>query len=135
MKIVCMYVRKPKEKKVDYQEIGQKVIGHFYRNKRLYVAAYAITLSFIAPGTAEAATAGSVGGMRLIKLMQAASFWIGLGVSIWGVVEAQLDYPGWKGRVMKGVLGYIAILLLPLIFIELRDSLQVDVWEQIEGGR
>lgn len=135
MKIVCMYVNKPKkEEPVNYKEIGEKVVAHFYRNKKLYVAAYLVTVTTIAaPGSVFAATTSSVGGIRLIKLMQAASFWIGLGVSIWGVVEAQLDYPGWKGRVLKGVLGYIAILLLPLIFIELRDSLQVDVWNQLGG--
>lgn len=130
MKIEIMYVKN--KKKINKEKLTKDVLTHFYKHKKLYVTAYLIALNTAIPGTALAASKAA-GGIRLIKLMQAASFWIGLGVSIWGIVEAQLDYPGWKGRVLKGVLGYIAILLLPLIFIELRDSLQVDVWNQLGG--
>jgi hypothetical protein len=49
-----------------------------------------------------------------------------MGVTIWGIVEAQLDFPGWKGRILKGVLGYAAILIIPLVFLELRSALQVN---------
>lgn len=133
MKISYIAPVREKEKSPNYEEIREKVIRHFYKNKPLYIAAYMLTINAISPVKVFAAD-GATGGISLIKLMQQASFWIGLGVSIWGVVEAQLDYPGWKGRVMKGVLGYVAILLLPLIFIELRDNLQVDVWNKMEGG-
>lgn len=74
---------------------------------------------------------GTTGGIAILKLMQQASFWVGIGVVIWGIVEAQLDLPGWKSRIMKGIIGYIAILLVPLLFVTLRDNLQVDVWTQI----
>ncbi len=109
-----------------------KVVDHVRRNYRAYLAAGYTILMVLQPGTALAA--GNVnGGIRLILLMQKASFWVGMGVTIWGIVEAQLDYPGWKGRVLKGVLGYIGILLVPLVFLELQNSLQVDVWNQLQG--
>ncbi|WP_332629181.1 hypothetical protein [Halalkalibacter flavus] len=79
-------------------------------------------------------TMGMSGGMNIIILLQKASFWVGLGITIWGIVEMQLDFPGWRGRILKGVLGYIGILLIPLVFIELQNSLQVDVWEQINNS-
>lgn len=74
------------------------------------------------------------GGKSIILLLQQASFWVGMGITIWGIVEAQLDFPGWRGRITKGILGYIGILLVPLIFIELQNSLQVDVWSKIDKG-
>lgn len=96
---------------------------------------YIYVVYLVAILSTQVLAAGSTlgGGGRLILLLQKASFWVGLGVTIWGIVEMQLDYPGWKSRVMKGVLGYIAILLLPLIFLELRNALQVDVWDTIEN--
>lgn len=130
MKVIYVYVKKPG---YDLEEIKGKVLDHFYGHKTLYVAAYIAALNAALPSEVLA-NGGISGGISLIKLMQGASFWVGMGVSIWGIVEAQLDYPGWKGRVMKGVLGYIAILLLPLIFLEIRDNLQVDIWKRIEGG-
>lgn len=100
------------------------------------VAAAAVFVAVLFfPDQVEAARQTASGGMRLIKLMQKATFWLGLAVCIWGVVEMQLDLPGWAGRIMKGILGYVVILLLPLVFLELENSLAVDVWEQIEGGR
>ncbi|WP_317982484.1 hypothetical protein [Paenibacillus glycanilyticus] len=86
-------------------------------------------------GAFAAATGTMSGGRNIILLLQKASFWIGMGITIWGIVEAQLDFPGWKGRIIKGVLGYIGILLVPLVFLELQASLQVDVWDQIEHGQ
>ena len=110
-----------------------KIAAHVKRNYRAYLVAGYTILMVIQPSTALAA--GNVnGGIRLILLMQKASFWVGMGVTIWGIVEAQLDYPGWKGRVLKGVLGYIGILLVPLVFLELQNSLQVDVWNQLQGA-
>lgn len=90
-------------------------------------------LSLLVPATTALAApaAGLSGGANIIMLIQKASFWVGMGVTMWGVVEAQLDYPGWRGRVIKGILGYIAILVIPLVFLELRNSLQVDVWHQL----
>ena len=110
-----------------------KVAAHVKRNYRTYLAAGYTILMVIQPSTALAA--GNMnGGIRLILLMQKASFWVGMGVTIWGIVEAQLDYPGWKGRVLKGLLGYIGILLVPLVFLVLQNSLQVDVWNQLQGA-
>jgi hypothetical protein len=87
-------------------------------------------------GLAHAATsAGMSGGKNIILLLQKASFWVGMGITIWGIVEAQLDFPGWKGRIIKGVLGYIGILLVPLVFLELQRSLQVDVWDSIDQNQ
>ena len=100
-------------------------------NNKFYIIAYSIFLSVVTSSTAYA-VGGSLGAMRLIKLMQAATFWIGVGVAIWGIVEAMLDYPGWRARILKGILGYIAILVLPLVFIEIRQSLYVDVWNEID---
>lgn len=117
----------------DKQGIRNKVLQHIERNAGYYAGAAVFVLTVVLPGTAEAASGG--GGMRLIKLMQKATFWLGLAVSIWGIVEMQLDLPGWTGRIMKGVLGYVAILLIPLVFLELEGTLAVDVWEQIEKAR
>lgn len=111
-----------------------KVVAHIKRNYRAYLVAGYTILMVVQPGTALAAGGNVNGGIRLILLMQKASFWVGMGVTIWGIVEAQLDYPGWKGRVLKGVLGYIGILLVPLVFLELQNSLQVDVWNQLQGS-
>lgn len=107
-------------------------LGHLKRNKRAYLTmAYSLALLTLPGGPVLAAGNGLNGGLSLIVLLQKASFWVGLGITIWGLVEMQLDAPGWKGRIMKGILGYIAILLIPLVFLELQNSLQADVWEQI----
>jgi len=111
-----------------------KLADHVKRNYRAYLTAGYTILMLIHPVTSLAAGGNLNGGIRLILLMQKASFWVGMGVTIWGIVEAQLDYPGWKGRVLKGVLGYIGILLVPLVFLELQNSLQVDVWNQLQGS-
>lgn len=102
------------------------------RNKRVFTLIYVLFLSLLTTPV----YASSFGGVRLIQLMQQATFWLGMAITIWGCVEMQLDYPGWKGRVFKGVLGYILILVIPLVFLELRKSLYVDVWKEIEkeGG-
>ncbi|AYP68389.1 hypothetical protein HWB91_gp19 [Bacillus phage vB_BboS-125] len=113
-------------------KVIEKVIGHLKRNRKAYtMACYALAV-WLMPGNAFAA--GMSGGKNIILLLQKASFWVGMGITIWGIVEAQLDFPGWKGRILKGVLGYIGILLVPLIFLELQASLQVDVWNQIDEG-
>lgn len=108
----------------------EKFLGHLKRNKRAYVTlAYSLAVLFM-PGNVFAAGSMS-GGMNLILLLQKASFWIGMGVTMWGLIEMALDYPGWRGRVFKGVLMYIGVLLVPLVFLELQNSLQVDVWNHI----
>jgi hypothetical protein len=113
-----------------------RFLGHLKQNKKAYTAmAYALAYMLL-PGTGEAyaAVGGMSGGKNIILLLQKASFWVGMGITIWGIVEAQLDFPGWKGRILKGILGYIGILLVPLVFLELQASLQVDVWQQIDNG-
>ena len=111
--------------KIDYS------LCRLSKYSKLLALGYAAVLALI-PGTAFAA-AEAAGGVALIKLMQQASFWVGLGVVIWGIVEAQLDLPGWKSRILKGILGYVAILLVPVLFISLRDNLQIDVWQELNG--
>lgn len=109
-----------------------KVIEHLKRNQKTYTAAVLFLAMWLDGGVSFAA--GNIsGGQNIILLMQKAAFWIGMGVSIWGVVEAQLDLPGWRGRIAKGVLGYVAILIIPLIFVELSNSLSIDVWNEIGG--
>lgn len=110
----------------------EKVIAHLKRNKKAYTMACYTLAVLLLPN--PAAAAGMSGGKNIILLLQKASFWVGMGITIWGIVEAQLDFPGWKGRILKGVLGYIGILLVPLVFLELQASLQVDVWNQIDEG-
>jgi hypothetical protein len=111
----------------------EKFLGHLKRNKRAYMGmAYGLAV-LLMPGNALAAS-GMSGGMNLILLLQKASFWVGMGVTIWGLIEMGLDAPGWRGRVLKGVFMYIGVLLVPLVFLELQNSLQVDVWEQIKNG-
>lgn len=73
------------------------------------------------PTAAFAATTGT-GGWALIHLLQQGAFWVGMAVSIWGVYEWQVGGPGWKERIIKGVGGYLLILVLPLIFTVLRSS-------------
>lgn len=110
----------------------EKFLGHLKRNKRAYITmAYTLALWTLPGGPVLAAGAGAAGGMNLILLLQKASFWVGMGVTIWGLIEMGLDAPGWRGRVIKGVCMYIGVLLVPLIFLELQNSLQVDVWNQI----
>lgn len=102
-----------------------------YRKYRILVAVgYAIFLTML-PGAPAMAASGGDGGVAILKLMQQASFWVGLCVVVWGIVEAQLDLPGWKGRIVKGIGGYIAILLVPMLFIALRENLQIDVWNKL----
>jgi hypothetical protein len=110
-----------------------RFLGHLKRNQRAYTAMAAALALMLEPTGAFAAT-GMSGGKNIILLLQKASFWVGMGITIWGIVEAQLDFPGWKGRILKGILGYIGILLVPLVFLELQASLQVDVWQQIDQG-
>ena len=111
-------------------------LGHLKRNKKAYMSmAYALAL-ITWPTPSLAASVGLNGGMNLILLLQKASFWVGMGVTIWGFIEMGLDAPGWRGRVFKGVILYVGVLLVPLVFLELQNSLQVDVWNQIKtnGG-
>ena len=122
---------------VDVNEMPliEKAIGHLKRNKKAYIAAVYTLALWTLPGSAFAApVAGMSGGMNIILLMQKASFWVGMGVTIWGLIEMGLDAPGWKARVFKGVLLYVGVLLVPLVFLELQHSLQVDVWDQINRG-
>ena len=114
-----------------------RVIAHLKRNQRAYMLTVVMLAALLEPSGVFAATTthSMSGGKNIILLLQKASFWIGMGITIWGIVEAQLDFPGWKGRIIKGVLGYIGILLVPLVFLELQGSLQVDVWEQIDQGQ
>lgn len=113
--------------------IIEKAIGHLKRNKRLYLTTcYALALLTL-PGGPVAAAGSMSGGMNIILLLQKASFWIGMGVTIWGLIEMGLDAPGWKARVFKGILLYVGVLIVPVIFLELQNSLQVNVWDQING--
>jgi hypothetical protein len=146
MKIVVMVCRKkkPQTRKEAQHTVLQKAISRSFskvnisllscRKYRFLLAlAYAAALQLL-PGTQVfAATGKADGGVAIIKLMQMASFWVGIGVVVWGIVEAQLDLPGWKGRITKGIIGYIAILLVPILFLTLRDNLQVDVWQQLDN--
>lgn len=100
-----------------------------YRKYRLLISlGYAAILTVI-PSSAFASSGD--GGVALLKLMQQFSFWIGIGVVIWGIVEAQLDLPGWKSRIFKGIGGYVGVLLVPMLFIALRENLQIDVWSKL----
>jgi hypothetical protein len=108
----------------------EKFLGHLKRNKRAYISmTYALAVLTLPHVTL--ASSGISSGMSLIVLLQKASFWIGMGITIWGIVEMQLDAPGWKGRILKGILGYVFILVVPLIFLELDKGLRADVWDQI----
>lgn len=108
-----------------------RAIAHLKRNKKAYLAVcYALAIALL-PYTAFAAN-GIGGGIRLLKLVQQGAFWGGIIVTIWGIVEAWLDWPDWKGRVLKGIIGYVLILLVPLLFLELDASLGVDVWTELE---
>lgn len=133
-KTIYSYDLGPATLQIEEEEVRkiEQFLGHLKRNKKAYfTVAYTLALVLL-PGNALAAGSMS-GGKNIILLLQKASFWVGMGITIWGIVEAQLDFPGWKGRILKGVLGYIGILLVPLVFLELQASLQVDVWEQING--
>jgi hypothetical protein len=104
-----------------------------FRKYRVLISLAYTAFLVLLPGPSVLASGGADGGVALLKLMQQGSFWVGLGVVVWGIVEAQLDLPGWKGRILKGILGYIAILLVPMLFISLRDNLQIDVWQKLKG--
>lgn len=121
-----------------HRETKTTLPNHFKRAQRYYVGALGSGLGFLYPTmvkASEIAAETSIGGQNLIQLLQDASFWVGMGITIWGIVEAQLDFPGWKGRIAKGIIGYIGILLVPMIFIELQDSLQLNVWAKMDGGK
>ena len=110
----------------------RRAVKHVRKHYRSYLTFGYVVVMVLHP-TNVLAAGGLNGGMKLIILLQKASFWGGMGVTIWGLIEMQLDYPGWKSRVFKGVLGYIGILVVPLVFLELQNSLQVDVWNQIQN--
>jgi cell division protein FtsW (lipid II flippase) len=137
MKIIIMHVSNRKPVKAINQavkkvwDIDPFMVLNDPKLRKLFVIGYAVALTLL-PSTALAA-AGASGGLAIIQLLQRASFWLGIGVVIWGVIESQLDLPGWKWRIAKGVLGYILILLVPMVFIELRDSLQIDqdTWNRL----
>lgn len=140
MKIIVMRVKKAdmKPKAIDtlkkFME-GVETAYLYLRPYRILVAlAYALFLTCL-PGTALAASAA--GGLRLLKLAQQASFYIGIIVAIWGIVEMQLDLPGWKGRIAKAVVGYVLILLIPTVFVSLREALEIDdaYWNSVLGGK
>lgn len=110
-----------------------RAIGHLRRNKRAYAMVVYCMAVMMLPGSAEAA-GGMGGGKSLIMLFQQGCFWVGMGLTIWGIIEAQVGWPNWQWRILKGVGGYIGVLLVPLLFLELRDTLQVDVWNQIDAS-
>lgn len=112
----------------------QKALDHLIRNQKLYTSAACALLAVSVPGLASANSGGMSGGMNLIVLLQKAAFWVGMGVTIWGLIEMGLDAPNWRGRVFKGILLYVGVLLVPLVFLELKNSLQMDIWEQINRG-
>ena len=118
-----------------FKSSRSKMTDHFIRHQKSYVASTMALAGMMYPivGLAAGNTPEAMGGRNIIILLQKASFWVGMGITIWGIVEAMLDFPGWKGRITKGILGYIGILLVPLVFVELQNSLQVDVWQQIDG--
>jgi len=129
-----------KSKVIERVEVGatnlndNKVVTHFLRHQKAYVTSALVLAGVMYPMVGLAAgDEPAMGGRNIIILLQKASFWVGMGITIWGIVEAMLDFPGWKGRITKGILGYIGILLVPLVFVELQNSLQVDVWNQIDG--
>ena len=128
MKVIIMRVTKndmqPKRKltTAELKEAAIKYVSKIdttllaYEKYRKLIALGYTAFLVMLPVPAFAA-GGEAGGVALIKLMQQASFWVGIGVVVWGIVEAQLDLPGWKSRILKGILGYIAILLVPMLFI------------------
>lgn len=119
---------------LETKRYAEAIINHIEKHKYKYSIATLTLSTVMFPITGLAASDTSdIGGKGLIVLLQKASFWLGMGVTIWGIVEAMLDYPGWKGRIAKGVLGYIAILLIPLLFFQLQEHLMSDVWKVIEG--
>jgi len=136
-----LYTPAGRKKEQQFEILREVVSGSFaqldanllkFRKYRFLVSiAYSAFLLFL-PGVPAFAAAGADGGVAILKLMQMASFWVGIAVVVWGIVEAQLDLPGWKGRIFKGIGGYIAILLVPMLFITLRDNLQIDVWQQLK---
>ncbi len=122
-------------KDVEDGNIFSKAMEHVRKNKKFYLTtAYTLALTALPGGLASAETGEMAGGMNLILLLQKAAFWIGMGVTIWGLIEMGLDAPNWRGRVFKGVLLYVGVLLVPLVFLELQNSLQVDVWDQLNKG-
>lgn len=125
---------KPLQQKEE-RDMKQRISEHFIRHQKAYVTSAMALAGVLYPTIAMAApeSAEAMGGRNIIILLQKASFWVGMGITIWGIVESMLDFPGWKGRIAKGILGYIGILLVPLVFVELQNSLQVDVWQQIDG--
>ena len=108
--------------------MNMQLIRHDKTRKAIAIG-YCVFLSCL-PSITLAATNGD-GGTNMLMLVQKASFWIGLCVVAWGIIEWQMDLPGWKERIKRGVLGYIAILILPIIFVTLRDNLQIDMWKKL----
>ena len=101
------------------------------RSKRAITLLYSICL-ILCPNIVYAA--GSPGTVNLLKLAQEFSFWLGILVCAWGIVEWQLQLPGWKKRLISGIGGYVAVLLLPIFFLTLKNNLQIDVWNELNGG-
>jgi len=74
------------------------------------------------------ASAGLDGASRLIDKLQSAALWFGLALGIWGIYEWMMGSPGGLDRFKRAVLGYVAILLMPLLFFELRDSFSIKTF-------
>ena len=74
-------------------------------------------------------TVGS-GGYRIIQLAQDGAFWIGIIMVIYGLTEAMMGYPNWKKRLFTVVMSYIAILVVPIVFLEIKNSLQPEMRRQ-----
>jgi hypothetical protein len=145
MKISFMYVRRPGKIQTIAKEVKTATVNYIIgvekptdvffskvdaalfhlKPYRAYLAlGYAVALVILPAAPVLAASAA--GGLKLLQLFQKASFWVGLGITIWGVIEMQLDLPGWKGRIFKGFVGYVLVLILPLIFLSIQDALLLD---------
>lgn len=116
-----------------------RVLTHIAQHQKAYASMVYFTAVLLMPKSALAAGAQSgSGGLRLLFMMQRGAFWLGMAVTVWGIIEAQLDTPGWKARILKGVLGYVGVLLTPLVFIEIRHSMEMNEQEMMqrlyEGG-
>jgi hypothetical protein len=60
----------------------------------------------------------------LIETLQDFALPVGIGVSIWGLIEIMIGNPGGKQKLKYAIMGYIGIFIVPFLFYEIHDAFQ-----------
>ena len=59
----------------------------------------------------------------VISMLQELALPIGIGMSIWGLIEICIGNPGGKEKIKYAILSYVGVFIIPYFFYQIHDSL------------